>query len=740
MDYQFNEYEVQQNVLDFMQANGIYPADNLTLQLDGKVHRFRVDGQRKGHTAGVYRIFIDNCWPHGYVADYKHGLDYIPYYFPRNQLPDDSKRYFTDEKYKEYIAKSKKHQEELKAKEEEERAKAIIHAQDMYKTLPNAPLDFPYFVKKGVKLPTYDGENVSEIKFYKEINAVCIPLRDINGEIKSIQYIKPDGEKRFEYNAPVKGSFYSLNLSSLQYDDDNTSPIFIGEGVATMLTIYEAIGKEFQPVVAAMNCGNLLPVAKAIKEKYPEHKIFIIADNDHKSKINSGLNAANRACEELKLDGVIYPTFTKENNGTDFNDYASSLGLNAVKNLINSEMINVPLRKKQAEYAQYADNLGVLSHSSFADFCKPPQGKSWLIQDWIPRESLCMLFAPSGSCKGFVALDIAFAIACPYINKWHNFNVSQHGNVVYVTGEGQRGLRKRAAGIAHYKGMMTNEINMSFVTEAVPLDDKKTELGADKLIANIGAVCPNPDFIILDTVNCYMGGNENDTQDATRFINACKRIINEFHCTVFLVHHTGWALENRGRSRGSSVFHADLDMQYSLSKSGSTLTLQMAKTKDTDTQASLTFFLKAVPVPGFLKDDGSQETTCVLEYGDIVQDELSAPVEKISQGERFARDTYRQAAEEYGIVIRNKETGKENIAVSLEDWRKVFHERSSADTADTKRKAFQRARKILLEDKKLLFKKDFNNKEYYCVTSNTGSFEGEIFATVKRQRTAFLEY
>ena len=155
----------------------------------------------------------------------------------------------------------------------------------------------------------------------------------------------------------------------------------------------------------------------------------------------------------------------------------------------------------------------------------------------------------------------------------------------------------------------------------------------------------------------------------------------------------------------------------------------------------MTFFLKAVPVPGFLKDDGSQETTCVLEYGDIVQDELSGvPQEKISQGERFARDTYRQAAEEYGIVIRNKDTEIENIAVAKEDWRKVFYERSSADSVDKKRVAFDRARKVLTEVKRILFIKTFTDKEHYCITSNSGAFEGEIFEIVKKRRNAVIDY
>ena len=209
-----------------------------------------------------------------------------------------------------------------------------------------------------------------------------------------------------------------------------------------------------------------------------------------------------------------------------------------------------------------------MSGSSFSDFCKPPEGEDFLIQDWLRSESYMMLFAPSGSGKGFLAIDIAFAVASPQIETWHGHKIVKHGGVVYLAGEGQRGMRKRCAGLAGYKQIDTRNVDIHVLTEAIALDDDNTELGIDRAIANIGMHCPEPALVIIDTANCYMSGDENKTADATAFNNACKKIINEFKCSVLLVHHTGQSPDAQNRARGSSTFKAAMDMEFKVSKSG----------------------------------------------------------------------------------------------------------------------------------------------------------------------------
>ena len=66
-----------------------------------------------------------------------------------------------------------------------------------------------------------------------------------------------------------------------------------------------------------------------------------------------------------------------------------------------------------------AAELGVMAGEDFDSFCNPLEGDSFIIEDWIPTQSLIMLFAPSGSGKGFIAIDMATAIASQEIKDLH---------------------------------------------------------------------------------------------------------------------------------------------------------------------------------------------------------------------------------------------------------------------------------------------------------------------------------
>jgi phage/plasmid primase-like uncharacterized protein len=48
------------------------------------------------------------------------------------------------------------------------------------------------------------------------------------------------------------------------------------------------------PVVVAFNAGNLLPVARALRERVPETRIVVLADDDHGTEGHPG---------EAKTDG-----------------------------------------------------------------------------------------------------------------------------------------------------------------------------------------------------------------------------------------------------------------------------------------------------------------------------------------------------------------------------------------------------------------------------------------------------
>jgi len=149
----------------------------------------------------------------------------------------------------------------------------------------------------------------------QQADDLIIPVH-INGEITSIQRIKPDGTKLFQKGGEITGGYYSIHGR-----DDS---IYITEGFATGATIQESTGAI---VVVAFNAGNLKPVAEAIRVKYPDAKIIIAGDNDEsKTGEKKGSSAANVVGGKF-----IMPNFADGESGTDWNDYAAAHGLDAVR-------------------------------------------------------------------------------------------------------------------------------------------------------------------------------------------------------------------------------------------------------------------------------------------------------------------------------------------------------------------------------------------------------------------------
>jgi putative DNA primase/helicase len=143
--------------------------------------------------------------------------------------------------------------------------------------------------------------------------SLIVPVMDIDGAIHSLQFIAPDGQKRFYPGGKLKGHFYAIGLF------DKPVKILITEGIATALTLYEDIGF---PVIVAFNCGNLAAVAEAIRWKYADVDILICGDDDHTTEGNPGRTKAMEAAARCGGDWVL-PDFSGLLRGpkdSDFND------------------------------------------------------------------------------------------------------------------------------------------------------------------------------------------------------------------------------------------------------------------------------------------------------------------------------------------------------------------------------------------------------------------------------------
>ena len=142
---------------------------------------------------------------------------------------------------------------------------------------------------------------------------LIIPLQNIKGEYRSFQRIYEDGSKSFFTGGQKKECFF---LIGKQIDKE----VIICEGYSTAATIYQATKI---PTIAAMDAGNIEPVAKAVRDRYGKDLNIIIAgDDDALRDDNPGRRYATKAAESVNAS-VVFPKFTEReviDGLTDFND------------------------------------------------------------------------------------------------------------------------------------------------------------------------------------------------------------------------------------------------------------------------------------------------------------------------------------------------------------------------------------------------------------------------------------
>ncbi|ACT52106.1 zincin-like metallopeptidase domain-containing protein [Methylovorus glucosotrophus] len=300
--------------------------------MDGKWHYVPVEGGRKKELQGSYKGTLDGS-PNGYIKNLYDDSRSRGWKFQtvgvdaekvaaleRSARDHAAKRDAEDQAEKELIARS---------------AAAYVHKLPDF----NSTDQHAYLLKQ--KVPGYG--------LKKDGDLLVLPMQDINGKIWSYQTIKPEGEKKYKYGGKKTGCFHLIG--ELQSD----KPVLIMEGYATGASAYLATGI---PVAVAFDSGNLLEVARAIKQSGRAGEVHIGGDDDRflrctvgwspKGKyfhsnpgVNEGAlpNSGRVKAEEAAAavgGKAIFPKFgSADFTGTDFNDLHKREGLRAVRDQLS---------------------------------------------------------------------------------------------------------------------------------------------------------------------------------------------------------------------------------------------------------------------------------------------------------------------------------------------------------------------------------------------------------------------
>lgn len=161
---------------------------------------------------------------------------------------------------------------------------------------------------------------------------LVIPLRDSEGALRSLQFIDTDGSKRYLADAEKGGCFHCLG------EPKGAAVALVCEGYATAASLHAATGYH---VAAAMDCGNLAAVARAVRRQLgAEARLLICGDDDRGTQAKSGSNPGRTAAKAAaKACGGRWcvPAELPE-GGTDFNDLHQARGLDAVRAQIEAAL------------------------------------------------------------------------------------------------------------------------------------------------------------------------------------------------------------------------------------------------------------------------------------------------------------------------------------------------------------------------------------------------------------------
>ena len=279
---------------DFLIGEGFGRID---IVADGRIHRFRVAGQKKGTANGYYGFFADG-FPAGFVGDYKNDR-YLTWHY-KTDKPLNPKQ---QAEIKQAMQKARA---ERKAEQIKRYAKGRRMANSIWNRGTPALANHPYLVKKHCQgLASYCRQDRK--------GNLLIPLFQ-HKRLVGIQYINQHGGKFFAKNIELKGAYFVIGDMKKPFD-----VVYVAEGVSSGYAVHILSNKS--PVFCAMNASNLKAVACAIRDKWADIKIIIACDNDVRADdtaINIGVVSGEKAA--IACGGVVSIPHIPNGKKCDWND------------------------------------------------------------------------------------------------------------------------------------------------------------------------------------------------------------------------------------------------------------------------------------------------------------------------------------------------------------------------------------------------------------------------------------
>ncbi len=256
-------------IQDAMASAGLRPHKPIDLPATGKIVRFRLEGDKSGSRNG-WAVLHAGVVLSGAFGSWKTGESHTWHEATSKPLTQAERQ----ELRRQLQATQAARAEEQVAVH----ASARQRAEKLWSTARPATNAHAYLQRKAVH-----AYGIRQLR-----DMLLIPARDVHGALHTLQFITGDGTKRFLTGGRIVGCYFAIGKPR--------DMLLLAEGLATASTLHQATGAA---VAVCFNCGNLLPVAKALRSKFPKLRLIVCADNDSHTPGNPGVTHARAAAKAV---------------------------------------------------------------------------------------------------------------------------------------------------------------------------------------------------------------------------------------------------------------------------------------------------------------------------------------------------------------------------------------------------------------------------------------------------------
>jgi hypothetical protein len=327
----------------------------------------------------------------------------------------------------------------------------------------------------------------------------------------------------------------------------------------------------------------------------------------------------------------------------------------------------------------------------YFDDVAPNLDCSDFVEGLLTEGAMSVVYGPSNCGKTFFMSDLALHIAAGW--EWRGRGI-EAGGVIYCALEGSHGISNRVAAFKAHHGILGG-LPFAVVPVAINLLDPNAD--RQKLIDTVRVAaakmgCPVK-LVVIDTLSRAMaGGNENAPDDMGALVASADDVRQATGAHVAFIHHSG--KDQAAGARGHSLLRAATDTEIEIGRENNDApsVARVTKQREMEIEGEFVFTLKVVELGTNRR--GKAVTSCVVE---AVEGAAPAKQVRLSGGAQAALKALTETLAKAGQSVGMRDIPENVPVVPVEAWRREFYARSTLDSQEARKKAFQRGVKDLMD-------------------------------------------